>query len=190
MKSRKLFFAPGQPAVVDGSSRHCRSPAPVGVGHDPYLPGVVRQGPTLEYTPIPHRERGQVPRTLPNHPPGWKSGPAKRFATFSTTTKRVEPRQQGGRFLPIVRYAFRPRASFVSRNGQGSGRGTPEMTSTPIPSAARRPAVRVLNHRNTGPWCFASTRRQNGSIFAEGDCLKPARRSRPTRTRQSPGEQV
>jgi len=104
-----------------------------------------------------------------------------RAATFSTSTYR-------GRISPMSRANSDHRpdcspsmpapfpATLISVQGK-----PPHMTSTAIPSAARRApvSVRTSSYCGTPGQCFASTRRQKGSISTKAAVLNPLVRSSP-----------
>lgn len=117
------------------------------------------------------------PRTRPNHAPGCPLGPARRFATFSTMRKR-------GRSSPTNRAISdqRPERLPASpspfpatlRSWQGK---PPEITSTGPTSSPRN--VVTSSKQGTSGQCFASTRRQNGSISQNATVSNPPVRSSP-----------
>lgn len=122
------------------------------------------------------------PRTRPNHPPGRPDGPPSRFETFSRmmNSGRRSPASRAisdhsPLRVPSPMPACAP-ATLMSWQGK-----PPVMTSTAIPSAARRSAVSSLTslYCLTVGQCFASTARQNGLISQKATVSKPPVRSRP-----------
>lgn len=116
--------------------------------------------------------------TLPNQAP---RSPARRAVTFSTSRNWGRSSlviRQSSPHSPLRSACIPPIFPANERSWQGK---PPVTTSTEIPSSANRSAVssRTSSYCLTLGQCFASTRRQNGSISQKATVSKPPVLSRP-----------